>query len=112
MSENLPRSVEAFSTEYAEVWEAFNRLGNECHEAGKLDESTRRLVKIALCIGAGLEGGTRSAVRNAAAAGISANDIKHVAVLSITTLGFPEAIRAMTWVEDCLSNLHADSSEK
>lgn len=103
MQENLPRPVERFKDDYPEVWRAFNQLGDECHNAGTLDERARRLVKIALAVGAGLEGGTHSAVRNALAHGITPEEIKHVAVLAITTLGFPEAMRALTWIGDCLA---------
>ena len=103
MQENLPHPVERFKDDYPEVWRAFNYLGDECHNAGTLDERTRRIAKITLAVGAGLEGGTHSAVRNALAAGIAPEEIKHVAILSITTLGFPEAMRALTWIGDCLS---------
>lgn len=103
MQDKLPRPVENFKEEYAEVWKSFTALGDECHRAGTLDEKTRRLVKVAMAIGAGLEGATHSAVRNALAAGVSPEEINHVAVLAITTLGFPEAMRALTWIGDCLS---------
>jgi len=82
------------------VWGAFNDLGERCHEAGPLDEKSRRLVKLALSIGAALEGATHSAVRNARKAGITPEEIDHVALLAITTLGLPAATRAMTWVTD------------
>lgn len=104
MNENLPRPVERFKIDYADVWQAFNRLGDECHNAGTLDEKTRRLVKLALAVGAGLEGGTHSAVRNALDAEITPEEIKHVAVLAITTIGFPESMRALTWIGDCLDD--------
>lgn len=102
MQNELPRPVENFKEEYNDVWRAFTALGDECHRAGTLDERTRRLVKIALTVGAGLEGGTHSSVRNALAKGITPEEINHVAVLAITTLGFPEAMRALTWIGDCL----------
>ena len=57
MSTKLPQPVEDFRTDYADVWKAFTELGDHCHKAGPLDEKTRRLVKVALSIGAGLEGG-------------------------------------------------------
>ena len=100
MSTKLPAPVEKFENNYATVWGAFMRLGDECHKAGPLDEKTRRLVKVALAIGAGLEGGTHSAVRNAEAAGVTRDELRHVAVLSITTLGFPAAMRGLTWIND------------
>jgi alkylhydroperoxidase/carboxymuconolactone decarboxylase family protein YurZ len=100
MSAKPPQSVERFQDKYPTVWDSFMQLGDECHNAGPLDEKTRRLVKIALAIAAGLEGGAHSAVRNAAAAGVTVEEMRHVALLSITTLGFPAAMRGLSWIED------------
>jgi len=96
----LPKPVLDFRKRYPDVWTAFNELGNRCHSAGPLDEKTRRLVKVAISMGAGLEGATHSAVRNARKAGITADEINHVAVLAVSTLGLPAAIRAYTWAGD------------
>jgi len=85
---------------HPKVWKAFNDLGKRCHEAGSLDEKSRRLVKLALSIGAGLEGAAHSAVRNARKTGVMPKEIDHAAVLAITTLGLPAATRAMTWIAD------------
>jgi alkylhydroperoxidase/carboxymuconolactone decarboxylase family protein YurZ len=95
--ERLPKPVQDFRKSYPEVWKAFNELGDRCHTAGPLDEKTRRLVKVALSMGAGLEGATHSAVRNARKAGITWEEIHHVAVLAVSTLGLPAAVRAFTW---------------
>jgi alkylhydroperoxidase/carboxymuconolactone decarboxylase family protein YurZ len=100
MSAKVPPFVGDFRTTHPDVWEAFNALADQCHNAGPLDEKTRRLVKVALAVGAGLEGGTHSAVRNARGAGITDEELAHVCVLAITTLGFPAAMRALTWVSD------------
>jgi alkylhydroperoxidase/carboxymuconolactone decarboxylase family protein YurZ len=75
-------------------------LGDRCHQAGTLSERDRRLVKLALSIGAGLKGATHSAVRNTHQAGLSDAEINHVVVLAITTLGLPSATRAFTWIRD------------
>ena len=99
-TESLPRAVHQFRKRHPKVWKAFNELGESCHQAGPLDEKTRRLVKLALSIGAGLEGATHSAVRNARKSGVSAEEMEHVALLSITTLGLPSATRAWTWISD------------
>jgi alkylhydroperoxidase/carboxymuconolactone decarboxylase family protein YurZ len=103
VSAELPSPVKGFRDDYKEVWQAFTELGDSCHRAGPLDERTRRLVKLALAVGAGLEGGTHSAVRNAVAAGISPEEMKHVAILGITTIGLPASMRALTWIGDGLS---------
>lgn len=61
----------------------------ECHGAGPLDDRVRRLVKVGIATAAQSEGAVHSAVRHAKAAGIHAQEIRHVIVLSITTIGFP-----------------------
>lgn len=99
-AESLPKAVNQFRKKHGEVWRAFTELGESCHQAGPLDEKTRRLVKLALSIGAGLEGATHSAVRNARKSGVSTDEMEHVALLSITTLGLPAATRAWTWIAD------------
>ena len=94
------RSAEQIRKSYPKVWDRFTELADACHDAGPLDEKTRRLVKLALAIGAGTEGGTHSAVRHAKEGGISIKEMEHIVMLSITTVGFPAAGRALTWIHD------------
>ena len=91
---------ESFRQHYPSVWKAFAKLADECHDTGPLEEKNRRLIKVALAIGAGLEGATHSAVRHALEAGVTLQELDHVAMLAITTLGYPSAMRAMSWVHD------------
>lgn len=100
MAQQLPKPITQFKGLYPDVWSAFTYLGERCHEAGPLDERARRLVKLGLSIGAGLEGATHSAVRNARKAGLNQEEINHVVVLAVSTLGLPSATRAFTWVQD------------
>lgn len=93
-------SADRIRKAHPEVWQRFTALADACHEAGPLDEKTRRLVKLALAIAAGTEGGTHSAVRHALEAGITIAEMEHVVMLSITTLGFPAAGRALAWIND------------
>ena len=102
MSSKLPERPEAFRRKFPKVWKAFTALAGACHEAGPLDEKSRRLVKLGLAIGAGLEGATHSATRGALAAGITPEELQHAAVLGMSTLGFPASMRAMSWIADCL----------
>ncbi|PYT77599.1 MAG: carboxymuconolactone decarboxylase [Acidobacteria bacterium] len=98
----LPKTVESFSTTFATVWQAFQKLGEECHGAGPLDDRVRRLVKVGIAAAAQSEGAVHSAVRHAKAAGIPAEEIRHVILLTITTIGFPRAMAAISWAEDIL----------
>lgn len=60
------------------------------------------LVKLGIALGSGMEGASHSAARKALDAGCSADEVRHVALLSVTTLGFPSMMRGLAWVEDLL----------
>lgn len=98
----LPKSYESFKKEFRQVWERYDRLAEISHRAGPLNEKTRELVKLALSIGAKLEGAVHSHARRAVKAGATAKEIRHVVLLSLTTLGFPSTVAALTWVEDVI----------
>jgi 4-carboxymuconolactone decarboxylase len=108
MQEPLPDSISAFEKKHPAVWEAFAKLGEACHETGPLDEKTRRLVKLAMAVGLRHEGAVHSATRNALQSGVTREEIEHVAILAITTIGWPSAYAARTWIEDEIS--HRDGS--
>lgn len=103
MQESLPPSITSFRQRHAGIWDAFARLGEQCHESGPLDEKTRRLVKLGMAIAFRHEGAVHSAVRNALRSGVSRDEIEHVAVLAITTIGWPATNAAITWIEDAFS---------
>jgi alkylhydroperoxidase/carboxymuconolactone decarboxylase family protein YurZ len=108
MQEPPPNSISAFEKKHPAVWEAFAKLGEACHETGPLDEKTRRLVKLAMAVGLRHEGAVHSAARNALQSGVAREEIEHVVILAITTIGWPSAYAAMTWIEDEIS--HRDGS--
>jgi alkylhydroperoxidase/carboxymuconolactone decarboxylase family protein YurZ len=87
MQEALPNSVSSFEKNHPAVWEAFAKLGEACHETGPLDEKTRRLVKLALAIAFRHEGAVHSATRNALKSGVTREELEHVVILAITTIG-------------------------
>lgn len=99
-TEELPATAGSIAREFPEVWRAYSALGKATAEAGPLDGKTLRLVKVALAIGAGLEGGVHSHARRAVGEGVSNDELLHVALLAIPTLGLAHAARAMTWIRD------------
>lgn|SRR5690606_12453686 len=100
MTDQLPSAAADLAERYPEVWQAYATLGERCAQAGPLDPRTRHLVKLALAIGAQSEGATHSHVRRALAEGVAPEALRHVALLAIGTLGFPQAVRALTWIGD------------
>ena len=99
-TEELPSGAGELARAYPAVWQAFAALGQATAEAGPLDARTRRLVKLALAIGADSEGAVHSHTRRAVEEGLSKEDLKQVALLAITTLGLPQAVKGLTWIED------------
>lgn len=97
---SLPSTPAGIARDKPELWEAFQRLGGAASDAGPLDDRTRRLVNLALAIGADSEGAVHSHCRRAAAETLSPDELEHVAYLAITTLGWPRAMRALTWIRD------------
>ncbi|MCS6816900.1 MAG: carboxymuconolactone decarboxylase family protein [Blastocatellia bacterium] len=98
----LPDVLREFAAKYPQVWEAYNRLGEATTQAGPLDERTQRLVKLAIAIGAGREGAVHSHARRALKAGITPEELIHVGLLAITTIGWSGAFAAITWIMDVL----------
>ncbi len=96
----LPLIPNRIAAARPELWAAFQKLGEQTSRAGPLSARERRLVHLALAIGADSQGATHSHARRGIAEGLSAEDLEHVALLAITTSGWPQAIRALTWIWD------------
>ncbi|GIV01831.1 MAG: carboxymuconolactone decarboxylase family protein [Armatimonadetes bacterium] len=98
----LPKRYTAFLEKYPEIGNAYHSLGEAVSKAGPLDAKTVALVKLGLSIGAKMEGAVHSHTRKALEAGASPDEIRHVALLSTPTLGFPNMMAALSWIEDVL----------
>lgn len=96
----LPKRFTDFTKHYPEVAKAYEELGNAVHAAGPLSNKERALVKFAISVGARLEGGAHAHARKALAAGVTKNELYHVALLAMQTIGFPSAMAAMSWIDD------------
>jgi len=100
MDEELPATAGDVARDYPEVWQAYETLGEACANAGPIDTRERRLIKLALAIGAQSEGAVHSHCRRAIQEGISREELEHVAMMTIATLGFPAAAAALSWIRD------------
>jgi alkylhydroperoxidase/carboxymuconolactone decarboxylase family protein YurZ len=99
----LPDVLAAFAEQYPQVWEAYNQLGNAAAGAGPLDEKTQRLAKLAIAIGSQRQGAVHSHTRRALKAGCTAEELIHVGILAITTIGWPGAFAAICWIKETLT---------
>lgn len=80
----------------AQCYEAY---GEAVATAGPLDERTRCMVKLAISIGARMEGGAKSHAHKALQAGVTPEEIRHLALLAAPTIDFPNMMAAMSWVD-------------
>jgi alkylhydroperoxidase/carboxymuconolactone decarboxylase family protein YurZ len=58
------------------------------------------LVKLALALGARQEGAVHSHARRGLREGLTRAEMLHVALLGVTTLGWPHATSGRAWIED------------
>jgi alkylhydroperoxidase/carboxymuconolactone decarboxylase family protein YurZ len=104
MKRDLPSGAGRVADRHPKVWIAYEHLGEAVAEGGPLDVKTRRLIKLALAIGCSSEGAVHSHVRRAVTEGIAHDELRHVMLLAIPTLGLPAAVKAMTWIDDILDD--------
>ena len=99
---HVPKRFLKFQREYPDVFKAYEQLGSAVKSAGPLDRKTRELVRLAIAIGSRHEGAVHSHTRRALEAGATAAEIRQVVLLSVTSMGFPNMMAAMSWVDDVL----------
>ena len=95
-----PEFYQNAKKKFPDFFDRYEAMSSAARSAGPLDPKTIALVKLGLAIGAGLEGATHSSTRKARAAGCTPEEIEHVALLSVTSVGFPAMMRARAWIED------------
>ena len=97
--EYLPDLYKEFRHRFSDISKEYDNLAIKCHKWGPLDEKTRRLVKLGIAIGLCSEGAVRSHTRRALESGATPDEIRHVVLLSFTTIGFPNMNAAIKWIE-------------
>ena len=103
MSEDskAPKSYKQFVARYPKLGEAWERV-REAERAGPADAKTRRLLKLAIAVGAMRQGAVTSATRKALDAGASEDEVLQVVALGASTLGFPASVAVSSWIEPIL----------
>jgi 4-carboxymuconolactone decarboxylase len=98
--DKIPKRYTRTKELYPEVLKAYEALGDAVHSAGPLDDKTRALIKVAISTGARMEGAVHSHTRKAIKAGATKEELHHVAMLSTPTIGFPNMMAALSWIDD------------
>jgi 4-carboxymuconolactone decarboxylase len=100
MTDHLPNIYQSFRADFPSVAQAQDAVAQSVTAAGPLDDKTQRLVKLGIAIGSLAEGAVRSGARQALEGGASEAEVEQIALMAITTRGFPAAIAALGWVRE------------
>ncbi len=100
----LPTAYRQFADAHPSLIQAYEALSEAVVAGGPLDRKHAELVKIGIAVGARLEGALHSHVRRALEAGATPDDVRHAIRLSLTTVGFPTMMAALSWANDVMSS--------
>ncbi len=99
---DLPRAFRRFLSRYPEVEKAHMELSLVVNRQGPLSERDRRLVRLGVAMGQQSGHAVRTQVQRALEEGFTADEVRHAALLALTTAGFGAMIAALEWIEDVL----------
>jgi alkylhydroperoxidase/carboxymuconolactone decarboxylase family protein YurZ len=96
-SGKLPGTYKKLITRFPQLGNAHEQIAHAVDAAGPLDRKATELIKIGICIGAGLESALRSHVRRAMQSGATIPEIEQAILLGMNTVGFPRIVAAWSW---------------
>jgi alkylhydroperoxidase/carboxymuconolactone decarboxylase family protein YurZ len=100
--ESLPGTFKKITDKYPDVWAAHEQLTKACAEAGPLDRKTVELIKVGICVGAGLETATQRHALMAKENGATNDEIYQAVLMAMTTVGHPRATAGWKQVNSVL----------
>lgn len=96
----LPKTFVSFVQKYPELGRTHEHIAKFVEQSGPLSIKTCDLIKIGICIGAGLESALRSHVRRAVEHGATPVEIEQAILLAMNTCGFPRTVSAWKWAQE------------
>jgi alkylhydroperoxidase/carboxymuconolactone decarboxylase family protein YurZ len=101
-SSKVPTHYSKFLKNYPEVAKSYTDLSNAVKKVGTLNPKMRALIKLGIAVGLKHEGAVHSHTRKSLEAGATPEEIRQAVILSLTTIGFPSMMAALSWVNDVL----------
>ncbi len=97
---DTPRTFNRFVERFPALAEAHEATGRAGDRAGPLDRKMVELIKLGICVGAGMESATKSHARRALQHGASRDEVEQAVSLAVNPVGFPRAVMAWQWVTE------------
>ena len=98
-----PKVYTDFLKKYPEVGSQYEKMGEAVHQQGALKERECALVKLAISGSHLYQSAFKSHIRKAIAAGVTREEIEHVALLTLPTVGFPTMMAMLGMIDDQFS---------
>ncbi len=102
-TKGVPGTFKAFITKYPALGKAHENVAKAVETVGPLDAKSLALIKIGICVGAGLESALRSHVRRAQQHGATNVEVEQAILLGMNTVGFPRTVAAWSWAQEQFS---------
>ena len=99
---DLPRTFTRFIERFPDIAASHAAIGKAGDAAGPLDRKTIELIKMGICVGAGLESATKSHARRAIEHGATREEVEQTVVLAVNPVGLPRAVMAWQWATEQL----------
>ena len=95
-----PPTFRNFIARFPALGRAHESVARAVDAAGPLDAQSLALVKIGICLGAGLESALRSHVRRGMQHGATRAEIEQAILAGMNTVGFPRTVAAWAWANE------------
>ena len=87
---------------YPEIGKKYEELGEAIHGKGPLSDRERALVKMSVSGSHLFHSAFKSHIRKAVEVGISKEEMEHMALLMLPTVGFPTTMAMLSMIEEQL----------
>lgn len=97
MDSKKPKTFKLFIEKFPALGDAHEAVAEAAEAAGPMDRKTCLLIKVGICVGAGLESALKANVRKAVQAGATQAEVEQAIVQAMNTVGFPRTVAAWSW---------------
>ena len=101
--ENVPKFLAQLQKQHKKLFAAVEGLGKAVRQEGPIDEKTGHLIQLAAAATLRSEGAVHSHARRALEVGATPQEIRHAIILVTSTIGLPNVVAALSWVDDVIS---------
>ena len=101
MASTPPKRYQEVKEKFPEIIEAYEKLGKATHN-GPIPPKFVHLIKLSAAATMRSEGAVHSHARRAMEHGATADEVRHAVILLTNTIGFPNMMAALSWVDDVL----------